>query len=159
MLKLIGCICLVASSSLAGISLSLRLKEQYLVSKSLCEMFSMIEVYLQNEYLTADEVVERLSRDFGSDKLSFLKNAGNAACIADKIKAYTIIPVEQRERIAGYFKDFGRCDITGEAAKIRLIQKENEYLTKKLGERCDKNCRLYSVLGVLIGIAVTLILI
>lgn len=159
MLGLIGGVCIIASSSLAGISLSSRLRERYEVHKQLCEMFSLIKIYLQNEYLTADEILHRLSADTSADKLTFLKNAEVFSQAAENARSFTIIESSKRERLARYFSDFGKTDISGESAKTSLILREFELEASRLREKCDKYCRLYTALGVLAGAAVTVMMI
>lgn len=159
MLRLAGTVCIVISSSLAGAALSSRLREQYLIHKLLFDMLGLICIYLENEYLTTDEILIRLSDDSISAKLVFLKNAADTSEIAEKAASCRALQGDTAVQLERYFLNFGTCDISGELAKTRLLQKNIELEKERLKERCEKYCKLYRLFGVLIGLAAAIMLI
>jgi len=171
LMKLIGSILIIASSSIIGYVFSRDCSKRPQDIRTLQGLLQIFENEISFLSSILSDAFEKVYRSSKSDVARFFKatvdnirkDTGLNASIAwetavrDNIK-YTSLDKEDEEIIISFGKMLGNSDLEGQIKNIRLIIDQLKLQEQKAEENRKKNESMYRNLGVLAGFAIVIIL-
>lgn len=161
MLKLIGAVILIFSTSMVGINFSSRLSERVRVLNTIKLMLEEISIQIRFRGLTVTELVQSLLRNQVLRECEFLSDVEkNLNAVKDFSKAWSIsvdnwnirgLKESDREFLKGIGCFLGCSDIDGQLSSLELSKEKLLILQRDSVEQCERKGRLYRSLGVLSG--------
>lgn len=163
MFKLAGCLMLIAAGAYGGFAASNDLKNRCEYIRQALKLTENIEIYLNSDYLTAEEMIEKLKGDNSLDQLD-LKNYYYHDNITTELAEHirqnkSCGCYEAALKLADFFEDFGKTDLNGQNSKTQVLKNELTQLYKENTDKYEKNHKLYQVLGISVGVLTALVLI
>ena len=170
MLKVIGCICVLVSSTYYGFYLSFICNKRIAVKKEWIYLCSLLESYINYSLYSMDNVCEMLSEKSGISEIkAFFKQ------ISKKLKKSDIEFDELwRKMIMEEFPYLSKNDknilyklgeltnLTNKNTQIDIIRQVKEELNSNLAFTCEesiKKQKIYKILGVSFGLIIVISLI
>lgn len=166
MIKILGIISIIISSTLIGIVGSEKLRNRVKELNLINYMLEEIAILIRYKAMTVYEIVETLTQNQIFNKLTFLNNFNSNLQIPFKStwnKNIDDMPTSLIESDVKLLKSFGASlgtsDIDGQLSTIGVFKESFFKLEKDATVIYDKKSKLYRSLGVLIGAFISIILI
>lgn len=161
MLKLIGTIVLIFSTSMVGIYFSGCLSERVRILNAVKLMLEELSIQIRFRGLTVTELVQELMENSALNECTFLLSVEeNLIAVKSFSRAWELsvdgwntrgIKASDRELLKGIGGFLGNSDIDGQLSSLELSKEKLSVLQREATEQCEKRGRLYRSLGVLSG--------
>ena len=172
MIKIIGCLIIILSSStlgfLMGSKFNLRVRELKLLKVSL-QMLETEIAYSNTPLPEAFDNISKRSKNpikdiFSNMSINLYKRiystVGEAFDVSiEKIKDKTCFSKDDLEVLKSFGNSIGTSDVNGQIKAFKLVLKQLDQQEIKAEEQRCKNEKMYKSLGFLAGVAIALILI
>lgn len=163
MLVLAGCIMLVAAGTGAGFYKADKLKDQADYLRDILNMTEKIKIYVASDYMTSEEIFQRLADDESLCVLQFL-HCGFSRDITDDLRESVSSDGCEyllciKNKLMEYLGSFGKTDMQGQLARTETLRRDAEELWRFHQDRYNKYARLYRVIGFLGGLLAAVVLI
>ena len=137
MLRILGCLMMIVTGSLCGITKSKAVRAHTAELKTVCSMLREISELIRYKRSTTDEILSLLSADSRFSSLA----AGRSEHLS----------CEEKSLLSGIFAKLGTTDAEGQFSMIEHgASRFAEYAEDAAAEQKNK-CRLYEVLGFMGG--------
>jgi len=166
MIKFIGIISIVISTSLIGIFSSDKLKNRVKELNLINYMLEEIEILIRYKAMTVYEIVDTLRQNQAFNIFSFLNNIDNNMQIPFKTswennidKMQSSLSQSDLKLLKSFGGSLGTSDISGQISTIKIYKENFLKLEKDATSVYEKKSKLYRSLGVLVGAFVSILLI
>lgn len=166
MIKVIGVLIVISSSTLVGIYFSDRLKSRLKEIKYIIYMFEQISVLIRYKALTVYEIIDYLKENKICSQLNFIKLFKNKEDISFEEQwcesidnSQTYITKEDKKLLKSFGNVFGTSDVDGQLSDIELYKHNFIKIENDANEEFEKKSKLYKSLGIIIGAFISIMLI
>lgn len=165
MIKFVGILVIIFSTSFAGCYFSAAVKNRVIMLKKLNYMLEEILLLLRYRSATVYEIAETLAADGRFAEFEFLKSIAGGdkpfreswreAVYACDIRG---MKKSDTELIADIGNKLGTSDLEGQIGMVTLQREELKAAISAAEEECAKKAKLYRSLGVLTGAFISIML-
>lgn len=164
MIKLLGLLAVTVSCAMGGFYISSMKRKRVSQLEEIIRLIKEIEISMGFSRLVLYELFERLRKNGAFSKLEFIDK------IEDRgrpffeeyreaiLKSDLALKQDELELLLSFGKELGTTDANGQAGAAVLYGKmfEGRFITANAD--CERKCRLFSSLGVLTGVFISIIL-
>lgn len=147
MVKLLGMIAVVASTTLIGFFSSREIESRSSQLEKAILMLDEIEIYLKFGVLRCDEIFDKISEKKDYDLLC-----------ENNLEKTSLLPKE-KQVLYDFYKQFGTTDLDGQLSALSMYRSVISQSCDELNKIKQNKCRLLRTAGVLAGIFVCLVLV
>ena len=166
MIKFIGIILIVASSSLVGIMFSDKLKKRVAELNLINYMLEEISVLIRYKALPVYEIIKALKENQMYNSLNFINLINcnmqipfNKAWEESIDNSKSELSSNDKKLLKSFGNSLGTSDISGQLASIEVFKVDFKKLEKEATNEYEKKSKLYRSLGILCGMFVSIMLI
>ncbi len=166
MIKLIGIMAVLISTSLAGISSSEKLKNRVTELNIINYMLEEISILIRYKALTVYQIIDSLKKNPSFSSLSFISNIEINLHVPFKVSweksidgMTTSLTQSDIKLLKSFGASLGTSDIEGQLSTIEVFKGNFSKTEKDAISVYEKKSRLYRSLGVLAGAFISIMLI
>lgn len=159
MIRLMAAFLFTAAGAAAGVSLSMRLKEEREICREIGEVFRCSALQIRYRGMDVYELSSELKCKSGLDNLTFLRELPDRYCCGEDFHVLwknaldnqQRIPNEERRLLSRFGEILGTSDVDGQLASIAVLEAEILGLEAKRDENYQRKGKLFRCVGVLAG--------
>lgn len=159
MIRLMAAFLFTAAGAAAGVSLSLRLREEREICREIGDVFRCSALQIRYRGMDVYELSSGLKCRSGLDDLTFLRELpDNYRCGEDfhvlwkkALDNQVRLPDEERRLLLRFGELLGTSDVDGQLASISVLEAELSGLEAKREENYRRKGKLFRCIGVLAG--------
>ena len=163
MIKLIGCIMVVAAGAFGGNSIAFSFKRRLDTQALVLKMYRRTEIILEYSLFTFSEIVQSL-KDCGEfSELGFLdvdcSRTDIRQAVLDGVKCWNEPDSGSKQILLSFFRDLGTTDLSGQLSFVKLAQAQQSEIVSTEKQRLRERMKLSRTFGVLGGAFAAIMLI
>ncbi len=159
MIRLVAAFLFTAAGTAAGISLSLRLKEEREICREIGEVFRSSALQIRYRGMDVYELSSELKCKSGLDNLTFLRQLPDRYSCGENFHVLWKNALdnqprlldEERRLLSRFGELLGTSDVDGQLASIAVLEEELSGLEAKRNDNYHRKGKLFRCVGVLAG--------